>query len=238
MGQGAEDLIVVTASVFTFLSDHWSDPLQDEVVWTLKLFGAALGISALIAVPLGLWLGHIHRGAFLAINISNIGRALPSLAVIAIGVTVFGLGFTNVMVALVILAVPVILTNAYVGVDQVDRELTEAARGMGMTGLQTLLRVELPVALPLLFAGLRTAALYIMATTPLAAITGAPGGLGDVIVNQASYRFVGVVTAALLVSALAFAADGLFALLQHYVTPRALRGRGGIEAKGSVLEAT
>jgi osmoprotectant transport system permease protein len=221
---------VVIASVFTFLSSHWSDPLQGEVLWTLKLFAAALAIAVVIAVPLGLWLGHIHRGAFLAINTSNIGRALPSLAVIAIGVTIFGLGFTNVMVALVILAVPVILTNAYVGVDQVDRELTEAARGMGMTGFQTLLRVELPV--------LRTAALYIMATTPLAAITGAPGGLGDVIVNQASYRFVGVVTAALLVSALAFAADGLFALLQHYVTPRALRGRGGIEAKGSVLEAT
>jgi osmoprotectant transport system permease protein len=229
---------VVIGSVFTFLADNWSDTLQSEVLWTLKLFGAALGIATLIAVPLGLWLGHIHRGAFLAINISNVGRALPSLAVIAIGVTIFGLGFTNVMVALVILAVPVILTNAYVGVDGVDRELTEAARGMGMTGFQTLIRVELPVALPLLFAGLRTAALYIMATTPLAAITGAPGGLGDVIVNQASYRFVGVVTAALLVSALAFAADGLFALLQHYVTPRALRGRGGIEAKGSVLEAT
>jgi osmoprotectant transport system permease protein len=229
---------MVIASVFTFLQDHWSDTLQSEVLWTLKLFGASLAIATLIAVPLGLWLGHIHRGAFLAINTSNVGRALPSLAVIAIGVTIFGLGFTNVMVALVVLAVPVILTNAYVGVDGVDRELTEAARGMGMTGLQTLLHVELPVALPLLFAGLRTAALYIMATTPLAAITGAPGGLGDVIVNQASYRFVGVVTAALLVSALAFAVDGLFALLQHYVTPRALRGRGGIEAKGTVLEAT
>jgi osmoprotectant transport system permease protein len=236
--QGEEDLTMVIGSIFTFLSDNWSDTLQSEVLWTLKLFGASLGIATVIAIPLGLWLGHIHRGAFLAINTSNVGRALPSLAVIAIGVTIFGLGFTNVMVALVILAVPVILTNTYVGVDQVDRELTEAARGMGMTGFQTLLRVELPVALPLLFAGLRTAALYIMATTPLAAITGAPGGLGDVIVNQASYRFVGVVTAALLVSALAFAADGLFALLQHYVTPRALRGRGDIEAKGSVLEAT
>jgi osmoprotectant transport system permease protein len=238
MDPGEEDLSVVTATVFTFLTNHWSDTLQSETIWTLKLFGAALGIAMAIAVPLGLWLGHVHRGAFLAINISNVGRALPSLAVIAIGVTVFGLGFLNIMVALVILAVPVILTNAYVGVDGVDRDLTEAARGMGMTGFQTLLRVELPVALPLLFAGLRTAALYIMATTPLAAITGAPGGLGDVIVNQASYRFVGVVTAALLVSALAFAADGLFALLQHYVTPRALRGRGDIEAKGSVLEAT
>ena len=229
---------MVSGTIFNFLTDNWSSTLQSEVVWTLKLFGAAFGISVLIAVPLGLWLGHIHRGAFLAINISNVGRSLPSLAVIAIGVTIFGLGFTNVMVALVILAVPVILTNAYVAVDGVDRELTEAARGMGMTGLGTLWHVELPLALPLLFAGMRTAALYIMATTPLAALTGAAGGLGDVIANQASYKFEGVVTAALLIAALAFAVDGLFALLQRYATPRSLRGRGGIEAKGSVLEAT
>lgn len=226
------------ATVFTFFADNWSDTLQGETIWTLKLFAAAFAISVVIAVPLGLWLGHIHKGSFLAINTANVGRALPSLAVIAIFVPIIGLGFLNVMVALVVLAVPVILTNAYVAVDGVDRELTEASRGMGMGELQTLWRVELPLALPLLFAGMRTAGLYIIATTPLAAITGAPGGLGDVIVNQASYRFVGVVTAALLVSILAFAVDGLFALLQRYVTPRALRRRRGIEAKGSVLEAT
>jgi osmoprotectant transport system permease protein len=230
--------MTVSGTIFSFLTDNWSSTLQGEVLWTLKLFAASFAIAVVIAVPLGLWLGHIHRGAFLAINISNVGRALPSLAVIAIGVTIFGLGFTNVMVALVILAVPVILTNAYVAVDGVDRELTEAARGMGMTGLETLWRVELPLALPLLFAGMRTAALYIMATTPLAALTGAAGGLGDVIANQASYKFEGVVTAALLIAALAFAVDGLFALLQRYATPRSLRGRGEIEAKGTVLEAT
>ena len=228
---------VVTATIFSFFADHRSD-LLSETLWTLKLFAAAFGIAVLIGVPIGLWLGHIHRGAFLAINVSNVGRALPSLAVIAIGITVFGLGFTNVTVALVVLAVPVILTNAYVAVDGVDRELTEAARGMGMTGLQTLWRVELPLALPLVFAGMRTAALYVMATTALAAVTGAPGGLGDVIANQASFKFEGVVTASLLIAALAFAVDGLFALLQRYATPRAVRGRGGIEAKGSVLEAT
>ena len=228
---------MVTATIFSFLADNRSDLLK-ESLWTVKLFAAAFGIAVAIAIPLGVWLGHIHRGAFLAINIGNVGRALPSLAVIAIGITALGLGFLNVMVALVVLAVPVMLTNAYVAVDGVDRDLTEAARGMGMTGLESLWRVELPLALPLLFAGMRTAALYVMATTPLAALTGAPGGLGDVIVNQASYRFEGVVTAALLVAVLAFAADGLFALLQRMATPRALRGRGGIEAKGSALEAT
>jgi osmoprotectant transport system permease protein len=228
---------VVTATIFSFLADNRSDLLK-ESLWTVKLFAAAFGIAVAIAIPLGVWLGHIHRGAFLAINIGNVGRALPSLAVIAIGITALGLGFLNVMVALVVLAVPVMLTNAYVAVDGVDRDLTEAARGMGMTGLESLWRVELPLALPLLFAGMRTAALYVMATTPLAAVTGAPGGLGDVIANQASYGFDGVVTASLLIAVLAFAADGAFALAQRLATPRSLRGRGGIEAKGSALEAT
>jgi osmoprotectant transport system permease protein len=232
---GAADMTVAT--IFNFFGDNTS-LLLSECLWTLKMFAAAFGIAVVIAVPLGIWLGHIHRGSFLAINISNMGRALPSLAVIAIGLTIFGLGFLNVMIALVILAVPVILTNAYVAVDGVERDLTEAARGMGMTGFETLFRIELPLALPLLFAGMRTAALYVIATTPLAALAGADGGLGDVISNQASYRFDGVVAASLLISVLAFAVDGLFALLQRYVTPRALRGRGGIEAKGSALEAT
>jgi osmoprotectant transport system permease protein len=227
---------MVTATVFSFYADN-AEELIDKSLWTIKLFAAGFAIAVAIAVPIGVWLGHIHKGRFLAINISNIGRALPSLAVIAIGITALGLGFLNVMVALVILAVPVILTNAYVAVDGVDRELIEAARGMGMSGLQTLFRVELPLALPLLFAGMRTAALYVMATTPLAAVVGAEGGLGDIIANQASYRFEGVVAASLLIAVLAFAVDGLFALLQWQATPRPLRGRGD-KAKGRPLEAT
>ena len=230
---------MVSASIFTFYGDHWSDTLQPESLWTLKLFGAAFGIATLLSVPLGVWLGHIHRGRFLAINTSNIGRSLPSLAVIAIFIsTPIGIGFVSVMVALVILAVPVMLTNAYIAIDGVDDEMTEAARGMGMTGLQTLFGVELPLALPLLFAGMRTAALYVMATTPLAAVVGAPGGLGDVIANQASYKFEGVVAASLLIAVLAFAVDGLFAVLERWATPKSRRGDRGIEAKGSVLEAT
>jgi osmoprotectant transport system permease protein len=228
---------MVIATIFSFYADNAGE-LVDKSLWTIKLFAAGFAIAVAIAVPLGVWLGHIHKGRFLAINISNIGRALPSLAVIAIGITALGLGFLNVMVALVILAVPVILTNAYVAVDGVDRELIEAARGMGMSGLQTLFRVELPLALPLLFAGMRTAALYVMATTPLAAVVGAPGGLGDIIANQASYRFEGVVAASLLIAVLAFAVDGLFALLQRLATPRPLRGRQGDKAKGRPLEAT
>jgi osmoprotectant transport system permease protein len=104
---------MTTATVFSFFADNRS-LLLEACVWTLKLFLAAFAIAAVIAVPLGVWLGHLHKGRFLAINISNTGRALPSLALIAIGLTIFGLGFLNVMIALVILAVPVILTNAYV----------------------------------------------------------------------------------------------------------------------------
>ena len=158
------------------------------------------GVALLIALPLGVWLGHLHRGSFVAINVGNIGRALPSLAVIAFGLAFLGIGFTNVMVALVILAVPPILTNAYTAMDGVERDVVEAARGMGMSGLQMLTRVELPLALPLMFAGIRTSSVYVVATATIAAIAGG-GGLGEIIVNQASYRLEGVIGAALCVCA-------------------------------------
>ena len=130
-----------------------------EKTWEhVQLSIAALLIAIVIAVPIGIALGHLHRGSFLAVNVANIGRALPTLVVIAVGFTIFGIGYTNVIVALVILGVPPILTNAYVAVDEVDRDAVEAARGMGMTPFQVLRHVELPLALPLLFAGIRTAA--------------------------------------------------------------------------------
>jgi osmoprotectant transport system permease protein len=198
--------------------------IWDKTVEHLVLSGAAIGVATVVAISLGVWLGHLHRASFLAINVSNVGRALPSLAVISIGLAFLGIGFLNVMVALVILAAPVMLTNAYVAVDQVDSDAVRVARAMGMRPLQVLLRVELPLALPLIFAGIRTAAVYVVATAPLAALAGG-GGLGDIIVNQPTYGAVGVVAGSIAIAALAFATDGLFALLQHLVTPRALRKR-------------
>ena len=196
-----------------------------EKTWEhLLLSGAAMAVAVVLAVPLGVWLGHLHRGSFIAINAANIGRALPSLAVIAIGLSVFGFGFTNVLVALVILAVPPILTNAYVAVDEVEPEAVEAARGMGMTGWQMLRKVELPLALPLLFAGIRTAAVFVVASATIAAIAGG-GGLGEILFNQASYRTEGLVGAAIVVSLLAFAADFALGMLQRVLTPRGLRTR-------------
>jgi osmoprotectant transport system permease protein len=196
-----------------------------EKTWDhLLLSGAGLGIALIVALPLGLWLGHLHRGSFVAINLANIGRALPSLAVIAIGITFLGVGFANITVALVVLAVPPILTNTYVAVDGVEADAVEAARGMGMTGSQIVRSVEVPLALPLIFAGIRTAAVFVIATATIAAVAGG-GGLGDIIVDQASYGLEGVVGAAICVSVLALATDAALGLLQRVLTPAGLRSR-------------
>lgn len=198
--------------------------ILDKTGEHLLLSGAALGLAILIALPIGVVLGHLHRGSFVAVNLANVGRALPSLAVIAFGIAFLGVGFANVTLALVVLAVPPILTNAYVAMDTVEADAVEAARGMGMTPLQVIRRVELPLALPLIFAGVRTGAVFVVATATIAAVAGG-GGLGDIIVNQASYRIEGVIGAAICVSLLALAADGALGLLQRVLTPRALRGR-------------
>lgn len=206
---------------FRFIG-HNGGFLATKALEQLELSGAALGIALVAALPLGVVLGHLHRGSNIAIGASIVGRALPSLVLIAAFLTLFGVGFVNNMVALAVLGTGPILTNSFDGVERVDRDAVEAARGMGMTGLQILRRVELPLAVPLIFTGVRVAAVTIVATAPIAAIAGG-GGLGDVIVNQASYRLSGVLGASLcvmLLSALVFVA---LAGVQIAVTPRALR---------------
>ena len=198
---------------------------------TLRVSAIGIAISLAIAIPLGAWLGHIHRGSFLAINLGNIGRALPSLAVLAIGDAFLGLGLTVVELALVILAVPPIITNAYLGVDGVDRDLVDAARGMGMSEREILTRVELPLAVPLMFAGIRTAAVFVVSTTTIASLAGFSGSLGDIIANETSYHFSGVLGAAICVAALALAVEGALTLLQWALTPRGLRMGWGTRAR-------
>ena len=198
--------------------------ILDKTWEHVQLSVVAVVVSIVLALPLGVLLGHLHRGSFVAINLANVGRALPSLAVIAIGIAFLGVGFTNVTVALVVLAVPPILTNAYVALDGVEQEAVEAARGMGMTDWQVIRRVEFPLALPLIFTGIRTATVFVVATATIAAIAGG-GGLGDIIVNQAGYGIEGVVGAAICVSILALAADGLVGLVQRLLTPPGLRAR-------------
>jgi osmoprotectant transport system permease protein len=220
-------MIADTANLHTFreslqfIVDHPTF-LATKALEQLVLSGAALALALVVALPIGIALGHFHRGSSLAIGTSIFGRALPSLVLIAAFLTVLGIGFVNNMVALAVLGSGPILTNSYDGVERVDRDAVEAARGMGMTGSQILRRIELPLALPLLFTGIRIAAVTIIATAPIAAIAGG-GGLGDIIVNQASYRLAGVIAASLcvmLLSALAFMA---LAGIQIAVTPRGVR---------------
>jgi osmoprotectant transport system permease protein len=189
----------------------------------VKISVIAVAISALIALPLGIWLGHLRKGSFIAITIGNLGRALPSLAVLAIGVAFLGLGLTNVEVALVILAAPPLFTNAYVAMTEADDDLVDAAKGMGMSGREIALNVKLPLALPLLFAGLRTATLLVIATATITALTGYSGSLGDIIANETSYHLSGVLGAAIVVATLALAVDALLALIERAVTPKGLR---------------
>jgi osmoprotectant transport system permease protein len=190
---------------------------------TLGVSGVGIGVALVIALPLGVVLGHIHRGSFVAINLGNLWRSLPSLAILAIAVAFLGLGLANVELALIVLAVPPIITNAYVAVDGVDRDLVDAARGMGMTEWQILRGVELPLALPLIFAGVRTAAVFVVATTTISALAGFSGTLGDVINNETSYRLSGVLGGAICVAALALLVEATLAGAQRLLTPRGLR---------------
>lgn len=211
------------AEAFRFIGDH-PGFLATKALEQLELSGAAIGLALAVALPLGILLGHLHRGNAVAIGASIAGRALPSLVLIAAFLTFLGIGFVNNMVALAVLASGPILTNAFDAVDGVDRDAVEAARGMGMTGGQILRRVELPLAIPLLFAGIRVAAVTVVATAPIAAIAGG-GGLGDVIVNQASYRLSGVVGASICVMALSALVFLAVAGVQLAVTPAGLRRR-------------
>ena len=236
MEPGAEGVVIASLTVFgnalEFIVDERHLILQKT--WEhLLLSGAAVAIAVAIALPLGIWLGHLHRGSFLAVNVANLGRALPSLAVIAVGFVFIGIGFWSVAIALVVLAIPPILTNAYVAVDGVQTDAVEAARGMGMTRRQIVTRVELPLALPLIFVGIRTAFVFVVATATIAAVAGG-GGLGDIIVNQAGYGLAGVVGAAICVSVLALLADGAVGLLQRALTPPGLR----VEARSYEADVT
>nr|WP_202514152.1 MULTISPECIES: ABC transporter permease [unclassified Streptomyces] len=205
-------------------SAHWHG--QDGI-WTrlgqhLYLTVVCLLVSCLIALPVALFLGHIGKGGALAVNISNVGRAVPTFAVLVLllltPVGRWGEGPT--IVALVLFAVPPLLTNAYVGMREVDQDVVRAARGMGMTGRQLLLRVEMPLALPLILTGVRIAAVQLVATATIAALAGG-GGLGRIITagfNLASTAQV--VAGAVLVAVFALIVEGLFEAAQRLAPSR------------------
>jgi osmoprotectant transport system permease protein len=194
-----------------------------DLTWEhLKLTFAAMAIACAIAIPLGLWLGHIRRGSFMAISLSNIGRAVPSLALIAFFVAYLGTGFANLALCLVLLAIPPILTNTYVAVTQVERDTVDAARGMGMTGAEIVRKVELPLALPLIFGGVKTSMVNVIATATIAPLAGI-NTLGDPIINVSGYGDAGRLAAAMCVAALAIFTELALGAVQRAVTPVGLK---------------
>jgi osmoprotectant transport system permease protein len=212
--------------------DNWNGPnaIPLRIGEHIAISAASLLIAAAIALPIGLAIGHTGRASTLAINLANLGRAIPSLAAIAIVVPFtqaldpdLGFSLYPTVIGMVVLAVPPLLVNAYAGVSQVDRDLVEAARAMGLRESQILARVEIPIALPVIVGGIRSAAVQVIATATLGAIYSL-GGLGRYIVDGIAQRddgqiFGGVV----LVAALALTAEGGFALIQRRMTSRGLR---------------
>lgn len=205
-------------------SAHWhgQDGIGARLVQHLYLTAVCLLVSCLIALPVALVLGHLGRGGALAVNLSNIGRAVPTFAVLVLllltPVGRWGEGPT--IVALVLFAVPPLLTNAYVGMREVDQDVVRAARGMGMTGRQLLLQVEVPLALPLILTGVRIAAVQLVATATIAALAGG-GGLGRIITagfNLASTAQV--VAGAVLVAVFALVVEGIFEAAQRLAPSR------------------
>lgn len=221
-------------SVAAWLTDaaHWqgSDGIPVRVFEHVQLSAASLAAAAIIALPLALYAGHTGRGGLVAVNLANIGRAVPSLAILGLAlpftIHVFHrLDFWPTFVALVALAIPPILTNATIGIRDVDRDAVEVARGMGMSGLQLLGRVELPIALPVILGGIRTAAVQVVATATLGAFV-AGGGLGRYIIDGIALQegervFVG----ALLVALLALLTEASMAAVERRAVSPGLRPR-------------
>ena len=211
----------VVFGAFPFMIENFGLLLTktgDHLVISLIPLLAAI----VVGVPSGIWLGHVHRGEFLAVSVTNIGRALPSLALIAILIGFVGIGMLNAVIALFLLAFPPILSYSFQAVDSIDRDLTRAARGMGMSASQVLLKVELPLGLPMIIAGIRTSAVLTVSSATIATIAGS-GGLGDVILNQVAYGMEGVVAGAAWVAVLAILVDRAFAFLLRVAAPAGVR---------------
>ncbi|MCD6638585.1 MAG: ABC transporter permease [Nocardioides sp.] len=223
----------VVADTWRYLTDpaHWTGDggMLDLLGEQLLLSVTALALALVVGLPVALWLGHLGRGGFLAINISNVGRAVPTFALLALLVVAdwpgtasfgpYGRAGLATLVALALFALPPIITNSYVAVREVPAELKEAARGMGMTRWQRFRRVELPLALPLVASGVRLALVQVWATATIAAMVAGPG-LGRVI-TDGFYRsnYAKGIAGALVVAAVALALEGLASLGQRAVTP-------------------
>ena len=198
------------------------DKSMELVLKHLEVTVLALAIALVVALPLGLYLGHKGKGELFAVGFGNAGRAIPELAVIALVAVLIGVGLKTVAPALAILGIAPILVNTFVGVRQVDPATVEAARGMGMTELSIVRKVELPLAVPTVMGGVRSAAIVILATATIAPLAGVET-LGDFIINRNVYGENGLLAGAILVALLALTIEGLLALLQRRLTSDGLK---------------
>jgi osmoprotectant transport system permease protein len=208
-------------------ASHWqgTNGIPHRVLEHVVMSVAAVGAAVIVALPPSLWLGHLRRFGSVAINFSNVGRAIPSFAVLVLAAQIIGIGAEPAFIALFVLAIPPLVTNSYVGMADVDPEIRESARGMGMTGWQSLWRVELPIALPVVLAGVRTAAVQVVATATLAALV-AWGGLGRYIIDGLAQRdFVQVFAGAFLVALLSVLTELFLALIQRFTVSAGLTHR-------------
>jgi osmoprotectant transport system permease protein len=227
-------------SVLDWLSDgaHWrgTEGVPHRFLEHIQISFVSLLVAILIALPIGLFFGHLRRGGFVVLNIANLGRAIPSIAIILLAVLLWGIGdppriFRTIgivsfpaFLALVLIAIPPVLTNTYVGITGVNDDVRDAARGMGMDERQVLQRVELPLATPYIMAGIRTSAVAVVATATLLAYVGG-GGLGRFIIDGAAiaYQDPRIFAGALFVAVLSIMTELSLALVQRLVVPRALR---------------
>jgi osmoprotectant transport system permease protein len=202
---------------------HGADGIPDRLIQHLEYTALAVLVAALIALPLGLLIGHFGRGGFVVVTLANFGRALPTLGLVVLAYLLTSGSSAAVLVALVVLAIPPILVNTYEGVLGVDRDVKDAARGMGMTEPQVLLRAEIPIATPLILLGMRTAAIQVVATATIAAYIGL-GGLGRFIIDGlARSDYAMVAGGAIVVVALALAVQILFVGIRRLTVPAGLR---------------
>lgn len=214
---------------YLFDGANWAfgdpDAFPARIFEHLEYTGWSLLIAFVIAFPIGLLVGHTNRGAFLAINLGNAGRSLPSLGVLMLVIALLGIGLTPVIVALVLLAIPPILTATYAGVRAVAGATVDAARGIGMTESQIVMQVELPNALPIIIGGLRNAALQVISTATIAAYVG-QGGLGRFLFDGLALRdYPRVVGGAVLLAVLAVVVDLLLGLVERLIVSPGVDGR-------------
>ncbi|TAN31560.1 ABC transporter permease [bacterium] len=219
--------MTVLEAVARWLADpaHWagSDGIPRRLSEHVQLSAESVVIGALIALPIGVALGHYGRFGNLAMNVSNVGRAVPSFGVLVIAFQAFGLGDLPIVLALTALAVPPMLTNSYVALREVDPDIKEAARAMGYRELAQVMRVELPLAIPLIMAGIRTSAVQVVATATLAAII-AGGGFGRYIIDGlAQQDYTKLFAGAVLVGLLALGTEGSLSALERLLVPRGIR---------------